>query len=150
MADKTSPAATDDVQASYKVISYPAAQLPPQYTNMILSKWKRTLRHGNDYFKLVESDHFYWAYDKYIDMLMHRTDAIIHLAILSDDADVVLGWSMARGTCLDYVWVDPLQRNEGIATALVPQTTQSFTHITKHALPIWTKKFSHCTFKPFA
>jgi GNAT superfamily N-acetyltransferase len=149
MADKATQATPDDLQASYSIIAYQAKDLPPQYKNMVLSKWKRSLRHGNDYFKLVDSDHFYWAYDKYIGMLMHRQDAVIRLAVLSDDKDVVLGWSMTRGDCLDYVWVDPLQRNKGIATDLVPTTTKSFTHMTKHALPIWQKKLSHATFRPF-
>lgn len=149
MGDKALATTPNDIQETYSVLAYPAKDLPKQYTNMVKSKWMRSLRYGNDYFKMVDSNQYYFAYQRYIDMLLQRHNAVIRLAVLSDDHDVVLGWSMIRDDKLDYVWVDAMQRNKGIATALVPVPINTFTHMTKAALSIWTKKLSHAIFNPF-
>lgn len=150
MGDKDLDSIPNDVEkATYSVIAYPGNALPPQYKNMIFSKWMRSLRYGNDYFKLVSSDQYYWAYQRYIEMLLNKVDAVIRLAVLTDEPDTVLGWSLIRGEKLDYVWVDAMQRNKGIATSLVPTKINIITHYTKSGASIWNKKLSHAIFNPF-
>jgi GNAT superfamily N-acetyltransferase len=136
-------------QASYQVISFPAPKLPAQYLNMILSQWMHSLRYGNDYFKLAESRSYYWAYQRFIEMLLKKPDAIVRLAVLSDDHDVVLGWSLAQEEKLHYVWVQREQRNKGIATALIPKPISRITHITKAGMGLWNKRLPKAVFNPF-
>lgn len=136
-------------EASYSVISYKGSELPEQYYNMVLSKWLRTLKYGCDYYKLIASDPYFSAYTKYIKILLNRPNTIIRLAVLSDDKDVVLGWSAVEGPALHYVWVESNQRNQGIATALIPKQFDYITHITNSGVGMWHKKFPKVQFNPF-
>lgn len=136
-------------QSSYSVILYPAAQVPVQYINLILSKWMRTLRHGNEYFKLTESDSFYQNYRRYILSLLNRPQSVVRLAVLSDDHDVCLGWSLIEGDVLHYIFVQHEHRNQGIGRSLVPVKINYITHVTKAGLSAWNKKLPAAAFDPF-
>lgn len=150
MGNQGMEATRDDLsQASYQVIAYPAIHLPDQYRNMVLSKWLRSLRYGNEYFKLADSDQYYWAYEKYIKMLSNRPKSLIRLAVLADDHDIVLGWSMTEDDKLHYVWVGHEYRNKGIATLLVPCTINTITHLTKAGAGFWHRKLPSAKFNPF-
>lgn len=135
-----------DQQSSYIILSYQGDDLPSQYRSLIFSKWLRSLRFGNDYFRLIDSDSYFTAYNNYIDSLL--TKATTRLAVLSDDLDVVLGFSVSRKNILDYVHVHKDQRHQGIAKELVPLQIDTATHLTKDALKIWPK-YSHIKFNPF-
>jgi GNAT superfamily N-acetyltransferase len=138
-----------NVHASYKVILFAGKDLPKQYQNMVFSKWLRSLRFGNDYFKLIVSQAYYDVYHQYVSALLGREDSSVRLAVLSDDNDVVLGFSVSRGPILDYVHVQRDFRRQGIARALVPQPLLAFTHITKPAMAIWAAKLKDVVFNPF-
>ncbi len=71
------------------------------------------------------------------------------LAVLTDDRDVVLGFSVSRGKVLDYVHVQKDLRKQGIGTALIPLGIDTITHLTKSALPIWGSKYGSWKFNPF-
>jgi GNAT superfamily N-acetyltransferase len=116
---------------------------------MVLSKWMRSLRYGNDYFKLIDSDAFYNVYQRYLKNILNRPAATIRLAVLSDDHDVVLGFCVTEGGSLHYVYVQQEQRNKKIGAALIPKGIQVITHLTKAGMSIWHKKLSHLTFNPF-
>lgn len=139
----------EEPKAFYSIILFPGSHLPDQYKNMVYSKWMRSLKYGNEYFKLIESDRYYEAYQKYINHLLNRPLAIIRLAVLSDDKDVVLGWSLIENDVLHYVHVQHEQRNKGIAKTLVPGKINSITHLTKAGMAIWNSKLPHATFNPF-
>src|ERR1700677_1012158 len=110
-------------QATYSIITYPGSSVPEAYTNLIYSKWLRSLRYGNDYFKLIDSEAYYDVYHKYIESILAKTNTQVKLAVLTDDKDVVLGWSVSRDKTLDYVHIHKDHRRQGIATSLVsPQT----------------------------
>jgi len=128
---------TDAVTSSYQVIQFKGPELPECYTSLIYSKWLRSLRYGNDYFKLIEPDSYYKTYNKHIEFILTRPNAVIRLAVLADDHDVVLGFSVVRDNILDYVHVHKDQRRQGIGTALVPSGISTITHLTKIALAIW-------------
>jgi GNAT superfamily N-acetyltransferase len=136
-------------QASYKVIQVSGPLLPETYHNMVYSKWMRSLRFGNDYFKLIESSSYYGVYHRFIATLLDHPDTLVRLAVLSDNADVVLGFSVSRGPVLDYVHVQRDYRRQGIARSLVPQPLLAITHITKPAMAIWASKLKDVVFNPF-
>ncbi len=139
----------NEVESTYKVISYPGPDLPAQYKNMVFSKWLRSLRFGNDYFKIIDSDAYFSSYHVYIAALLLKPDAVVRLAVLSDDYDVVLGFSVARGTVLDYVHVQRDYRRQGIGSSLIPDGTTIVTHLTKNGMSLWTSYLPTAKFNPF-
>lgn len=138
------------VLSSYTVKAYQARLLPSPYQGLVYSKWLRSLRYGNDYFKLVDPDAYYRAYHKYITTILAWSDSVVRLAVLSEDPDVVLGFSVARGKILDYVHVHKHQRRMGIGTSLIPSGIDTISHVTKTGLSIWGSKYGHWLFNPFA
>lgn len=137
-------------KASYKIVPHLGYELPRQYQNMVYSKWLRSLRYGNDYFKLIDSAVYYDAYHRYIKTVLHRTNSIVRLAVLSDDMDVVLGFSISEKQILHYCHVHKDNRKQGIARSLVPFKVKAITHITKTGLSIWSSKLPTAIFNPFA
>lgn len=136
-------------KASYSIISFPSQYIPKQYRNLVLSKWLRSLKYGNEYFKLIDPDPYYKVYQVYIDALLARSSGIIRLAVLSEDHDVVLGFSLIEVCTLHYVHVNHEFRNKGIGTSLVPGEIDIITHVTKPGLSIWNKKLPNAKFNPF-
>jgi hypothetical protein len=136
--------------STYSVIFFPGSALPENYLNFVRSKWMRSLRRGNDYFELTDSDSYYKSYQRYIASLLSRRDAIIRLAVLTDEPDVALGFSLVEGNILHYVYVQREQREKGIARSLVPVKITTITHLTRAGMRIWNNKLSHCIFDPFA
>lgn len=140
----------DGVEASfYSIIAFPGQSLPQQYQNMVLSKWLRSLKYGNDYFKLIESDTYFNMYQKYIKMILGRPNSVVRIAVLADDHDVALGWSVIEGSVLHYVHVQSEQRNKGIGKSLVPVKIDTLTNLTKTGMNIWHNKLPHAVFNPF-
>ncbi len=138
--------------ASYTIMAYPALKLPPQFIPLIFSKWLRSLRYGNPLFKIMSPKEYYKNYHTYIENLMKKPDAIIRLAVLSDDHDVVLGFSMNREDVLDYLHVHTDYRKIGIGRALMPVGITTFTHVTSSWLSIWpaNQNYKDLKFDPFA
>lgn len=150
MGNKNLAEGADGIEEStYSVISFAGRSLPDQYRNLVLSKWLRTLRYGNDYFKLVDSDAYFKSYDAYIKSVILRPGSVVRLAVLSDAKDVALGWSVIENKILHYVYVSHEQRNRGIGMSLIPNRIETITHLTKAGIGIWNKKFSHAQFNPF-
>lgn len=137
---------------TYSIVAYPAKELPKQYIAMVYSKWLRSLRFGNPLFKQVVSEEFYKQYHSYLEMLMAKPDSVVRVAVLTDDPDVALGFSVAREDVLDYVHVHKDNRQLGIAKKLLPPRVATFTHITTTAMQIWRSKpkYKHLKFNPFA
>lgn len=137
-------------QSTYSIVAYPANAFPQHFEGFIKAKWKRSLRDGNDLYKLVFSEAYFEAYGRYIDMLLARPGTIIRLAILTDSPDVALGWSLIEGDKLHYVFVQRDFRNKGIGTALVPVPINWFSHLTHVGARIWNKpKHKALRFNPF-
>jgi hypothetical protein len=135
--------------ASYKIITCKAVDTNTQYYNMLISKYLRALRYGNDFFKRIEPDAYFKIHTAYFNSLMKRPNATIRLAVLTDNEDVVLGWSLMENTILHFVWVGGDYRRLGIATALVQRPVTAITHFTKTALPILKKKLPEVIFNPY-
>jgi len=142
--------------SSYSIISYPGASLPDTYHNMVLSKWLRSLRYGNTYFKLIDSSCYFAAYNSYIESVLHRPNTTVRLAVLSDDHDVVLGFSVLEANKIHFCHCHKDVRNQGIGTSLIPKEMfindgagYEITHVTTVGLSIWSSKLSKAIFNPF-
>ena len=142
---------SDDEQAlsTYTIISYKGIDLPDSYRNLVFSKWQRSLRYGNDYFKLIDSDAYFTAYQRLITNILSKPETVVKLAVLTEDRDVVFGFSISRDTTLDYIHVHKDTRKQGIATSLYPKNTNTITHLTTIGMAIWTAKIPNVLFNPF-
>ncbi len=136
---------------SYSIISFPASKLPDNYKALIFSKWLRSLRHGNPFFKKIDSFEFFKNYHKFIENLLAKPSSMIRLAVLSDDHDVVLGFAISREDVLDYIYVQNTHRNIKIGSHLLLPAITTFTHFTLSGLNIWQAKYKDVLkFNPFA
>jgi len=139
------------LESSYTIIRYAGFILPNRYRNLIRSRWMRSFRHGNHYIGLCDSDSYFEAYSRYIDRILCRL-TIVRFAVLSEDHDVVLGFSIMElgqyGTILHYVHVQKDYRQQGIAKKLVPPF-DTFTHLTKTGMKLWSTKAPKAKFNPF-
>jgi GNAT superfamily N-acetyltransferase len=138
--------------ASYSIVCYPASKAPEAYLAFVYSKWLRSLRYGNPLFKKVLSDEYYKNYETFIKNIMSKPDAFIRFAVLSDDHDILLGFSVNREDVLDYVFVHFDYRKTGIGRSLIPEGITTFTHLTTLALAIWpsNEHYKDWKFNPFA
>lgn len=136
--------------SSYTVLSFPGPALPESYKDLIYAGWLKSYRFGNDYFKLIDPDHYYAMYPQYIARTLGLKDTTIRLGVLTDDRDVVLGFSVSRQNILDYIYVNKPYRRTGIGTKLLPENIDTFTHLTRTALTVWGSKYGKWKFKPFA
>lgn len=135
--------------ASYKIISIRGRDLPKSYQGFVLAKWLRSLKRGNDFFRLIDSENFFTYYDAFIKLTLSRPNTQVRLAVLSDDNDVVLGFSIVEGKTLHYVFVQKDLRRQGIGFSILPKEIESITHLTKTGITFWTKLFPWAKFKPF-
>ena len=154
MEHQTLETRTDDIGqtqsvATYSIIVFPGNTLPEEYQNVVLARWLRTLRFGNEYFKLIDKNVYFTTYNEYIKSILVRPTVSIKLAVLTEDPDVVLGWSVSEGKTLHYVHVQKDQRSQGIGLSLIPTDTDTFTHLTKAGALLWTSKFPAAIFNPF-
>jgi GNAT superfamily N-acetyltransferase len=136
-------------KASYLVVPYLGKDLPENYRNMVLAKWLRTLRFGNDFFRLIDSHGYFSAYQVYIKSILSRPQCIVRLAVLSDDQDVCLGFSVSEPEIAHYCWVHKDNRKIGIGRALMQFPFKYMTHLTSISMTIWNKKYKECKFDPF-
>lgn len=139
-------------QATYKILEYHSSKLPTNYTALVYSRWLRSLRFGNPLFRKITSHQYYKHYHIYIEKLLAKPDSLTRLAVLEEDHDVCLGFSVSREDVLDYVHVHTDNRHIGIGTSLVPKGISTFTHITAIAIEIWNSReeYRHLKFNPFA
>jgi GNAT superfamily N-acetyltransferase len=132
---------------SYSIISFGAGRLPNSYRSLIFSKWLRSLRYGNDYFRLINKDNYFKVYHRYVENIL--TAATVKFAVLAEDHDVVLGFSVSRDGILDYVHVHKDYRRVGLGTALLPSQVTIITHITRSGASLWHNRFPEAVFNPF-
>jgi GNAT superfamily N-acetyltransferase len=148
VGDKELEFETNDLEkvAHYKLVKYPANQLPGEYRNLVIAPFKTTLRYGNDLFKLIDKEAYFEKYSKYIDILLQRPDSIITLAVLDD---VILGWCLYERTIVHYIWVKKEVRRQGIGQALLPKYFGIISHITNIGLKLWANYYPLVRFDPF-
>lgn len=143
MADK------ETVATTYYTKVYPGHLLPQTYLYFVIMRWARSFRYGNDYIRLTDSAAYFDRYKSYISKILQFENSVVRLAVLSDDPDVALGFSVVSGNTLHYVYVGTDYRHNGIGTMLVPLEVKDFTHLTKVGLKLWKKKAPRAIFNPF-
>lgn len=121
------------------VRAYPGTSIPDCYINLVKSRWIRTYRRDNDFMKMTYAPSYYANYNAYIQSLLQRPKLEVRFAVLAEDTDVVLGFSVLERDVLHYVHVPKAYRKKGIAGLLVPKDISWATHITKIGLRIWPK-----------
>lgn len=139
-----------EIEPTYSIISFKEANLPKTYVNFVISKWMKSFRYGNDYIKLTDSDSYYAAYKRYIESILDSPLTTVRLAVLTDEPDVAMGFSVATERVLHYVYVGLDYRGQGIGKRLVPIQVEKFTHLTRKGIQIWLVKAPKAKFDPFA
>lgn len=119
------------------------------YKNLIFSHFLHSLRAGNPWFQAIDTGAYYTAYHRLIEQLLSRPDCTVRIAVLTDDPDVALGWSLSRPNVLDYVFVKRDQRKQGIGRALLPEFFTSVTHLTSLGEMLKERLFPLVKFDPF-
>jgi len=143
----------NEPEDSYQIITYVGQSLPSgkgSLKSLVLSRFMRSLRYGNNYFELIDSDPYFQVYEAYINSLLARPDTKVKFAVLSDDHDNVLGFVVIENHKLHYCHVQKDYRRQGIAAALCKEPFSVITHITHTGLTIWNNKFPLVKFNPFA
>lgn len=133
--------------ASYKIVVHEPGEKAREAFSLIISSWIRTLRTGNDMFRLMEPEGYYSAMSMILPPLLARNS--IRLAVLTDTPDVVLGYAVYHGKTLDYWYVKKDLRGMGIGRSLLPEF-DTVSAITKTWLLIWAKEpYKAIKFNPF-
>lgn len=138
--------------SAYRVVTLSGSDpaLGP-YINLIYASWMKSLRYGNPWFKDIDSQAFYRVYETLIESILVRPETAVRLALLNDDPDICIGWSVSEGKTLHYVYVkgDIQARRNGIGKSLVPEGIDTITHLTKDGRAIWKLKGKAIKFNPF-
>lgn len=139
-----------EIRPTYSILKFKGQTLhASNYWNFVLSKWMRSFRYGNDYVRLSDSDSYYDHYGIFLTKLLYHPEAVIRIAVLTEDEDVGLGFSVTRGLVLDYVHVHKDCRKQGIAKSLVPKGIERITHLTNIGMRLWAEKMPNAKFDPF-
>ena len=136
--------------SAYKIITL-AATDPAlnDYRAMIYSDFMKSLRYGNEWYRLIDSNRYYSVYKNIIDALLSRADSVVRLACLANDVDTCLGWSLTEGPKFHYIFVKEDYRRNGIGKSLMPKEFNQITHLTKIGQAIRKAKFRTVIFDPF-
>lgn len=139
----------EQLATTYQVKVFANKPIPESFTNFVLAKWMKSFRYGNDYIKLSDSDSYYAAYERYIRSILESPFTTTRLAVLTDEPDAALGFSVSSGKTLHYVYVGLDYRCQGIGTRLVPFNVEEFTHLTKKGMKLWATKAPKAIFNPW-
>ncbi len=119
----------------------------------IFSTWLRGMFYGNQWFGQVPKDIFMANYHRVIENLLESPGTIVKVACLTDDKDIILGYSVYRdagdGSVLDYVFVKQAWRKVGIGKSLVPSDVKAVTHLTEQGRAMLKTKLPNAHFNPF-
>lgn len=114
----------------------------PGDKNFILATWMKGLKYGNDLFGLIDTGVYFTAYQTVIEAILDSPQTLVRIACLKDEPEVILGYSVLNleQNAAHFCFVKAAWRSIGIARSLVPETTTTFTHLTKAGEAILKKK----------
>lgn len=137
-------------ETTYSILTFPHGTMPASYKNLIIANFLRSLRRGNDFYKLSEPDSYYRAYRRFVHMLLEHPHTVVRLAVLSDAKDIVYCFALHRDEVLDFWFVFKDYRGQGIGRALFPDNIAVVSHITKTWILMWSRdKYKDIVFNPF-
>jgi GNAT superfamily N-acetyltransferase len=141
------PQSTEEL-GGFKIIVF-NAEIPPEYRSFIFARWLKSLRYGNPFFRMIDSDSYYSSYSSFIEFILKGKNTILKVAVLANDPDVALGYSIDDGETLHYIYVKPEVRKQGISRELMNKNIKQFSHITNIGYSIWKDKLPGLKFNPF-
>ena len=118
--------------------------------NLAYATWLRSYEANSLAAKHVPRDLFFAEHHRILDSIFARGPTF-RVAVVPEERDVVLGWSVSEGNTLHYVYVKPAFRRHGIALHLTAhlKTPFLYTHWT-HALRELHPRLERCIFNPYA
>lgn len=119
----------------------------PDDINFILATWLKGLRHGNDWFEMIDQECYYKSYHTIIMDILRN--AKISVACLKEDPSVILAYSVTNGDVLHYIFCKDVWRGIGLSKDLIPKDLRVVTHLTKLGLSILRKNYPTAIFNPF-
>lgn len=140
----------------YLIVSFPSSELEKperkEIKGLIMARWLRSYKNGDKKLRKANAGTYYAAFHPFVENLLKKPDSTVRLAVLEDDKDVVLGFSVFREDVLDYVHVQVDARRLGIGKSLIPENITAFSFITELAFKLWQskKEYKLLQFKPFA
>lgn len=98
---------------------------PPKDEALVYSTWKN----GSYYSSLKNPDEstFKFFPKKTQEIKAILETAKVNIACLSDSPETIIGYSVSRGTHLDWIYVKPEYRLQGIAKLLLPKNIDTYT-----------------------
>lgn len=140
-----------DAKTEISILRFMSPRMDEKYQAYVYSKWLKSFRYGAAFMKMVPSRQYYESYHKLIETLLNKPNSFTRIAVLSDDHDVFLGFSVTRYYTLDYIYVHKDCREHGIATLLMPQNMKYVSHLTNTGSDIIRNNpnYKHLTYNPF-
>ncbi len=98
--------------------------------NFILATWLRGLYSGNSWFKEIPKDIFMKHYHDILMNILTRPTIEVKVAVLKEDEDIILGYSVYEGSTFHWMFVKEAWRRVGIGRSLLPEKCVTVTHLT--------------------
>ncbi len=120
-------------------------------TAFIFASSLRGIYHGDSWFSLIPRHIFMVNYKNVISALMSNPNTIIKVAVLPEDDNVIIGYSILSKdlTTAHWIFVKSAWRLKGVARNLVPKNISCVTHLTAVGKDLLLKKFPTAIFNPF-
>lgn len=100
----------------------------PGDINFLLSTMLKGLYYGSKFWGLVDQDSFFTNYEPYLKTAMINNN--ISIACLADDPDIILGYSVYKGSNLQFIFVKKSYRKLGVGKLLYPSGIETVSHLT--------------------
>jgi len=130
---------------------YSIRSATPEDRNFVLKSFLLGLYYGDSWFSRIPKNIFMDNYKRAAVMLFDNPGNLVVIACLSEDPQVILGYSIlsANGETVHWVYVKQSWRKRGIMTRLIPQSVQNTTHLTELGSTIIKKLKPNLVFNPF-
>lgn len=114
----------------------------------IFSTWLKGLKHGNEWFDLIDKEAYFKHYHKIIEQILAHPRTQVKIVCLKDDPEVILGYSVSTEYQYHWVFVKKSWRGIGIGRDLMKSPATVVTHLTKVGVSL-LKKNPGVKFNPF-
>ena len=117
----------------------------------IFESWLNGLYYANKFFKDIPRDIYLINYHRVLEKIIDAPNTVIEIVTLKEAPTAIIAYvvyqTTQKGPVLHWVFVKPIWRNQGIATAIVPENTVYCTHLTAVGRSLKPKQME---FNPFA
>lgn len=127
-----------------KIVTRPSIESDKAF---VISTWLSGQYHGSPYWSQMPKELFYAEYTELINTILCNPNTEVTIAILEDDPNMLLGFSVHSGTTLHWVYTKKDYRSNGIMRLLVPNTITTVSSTSLPGAAITRKK--KLIFNPF-